>query len=470
MHAEDSGMGWASTCVPTAAWATGLTTAIALFTGCGETRDDDLFGGGGSAGTAGDDGVGDDDAPSGGDGTADGADDEPDGSGGDDDDGPKFDTPDGVTAGGDEAGGDCECGNADWSYVFIANSQQSTVSKINTRTLEEEGRYLTREDGNGSPSRTSVSVDGKAVVVANRHVGLVKIWARPELCSGGNTSTGKDDVKAWGDDDCVDWFVDFPDMTVQRPVQWTPGEGECHENQKVWTVTGTNGQSPGFCGPGGVWIHRLDGDTGTVEDTIHIDEGQFPCTQAILPDGTGVGVGIYGGAVDADGNFYTHGFDNGKFARVDFDTLEVEIFNGGGYGITVDTKGRVWWNGVSRFDYATNQYENAGVSGGSGGIAQDLQGRMWFANNDKGISWVDMDTLAMGDTVPLPAGPGWTVKGVSVDIDGYIWAVRQDETAAYKVDPDDYSIESYDGLDGPYTYSDMTGGAVFNVTCNPPEG
>ena len=35
---------------------------------------------------------------------------------------------------------------------------------------------------------------------------------------------------------------------------------------------------------------------------------------------------------------------------------------------------------------------------------------------------------------------------------------------------DDYSIEMYDGLNGPYTYSDMTGGALNNVTCNPPEG
>src|SRR5262245_35242676 len=51
------------------------------------------------------------------------------------DEGPKFDTPDGVTAGGDGGQGDCDCGNSDWSYVFIANSQESTVAKINTRTM-----------------------------------------------------------------------------------------------------------------------------------------------------------------------------------------------------------------------------------------------------------------------------------------------------------------------------------------------
>jgi hypothetical protein len=76
--------------------------------------------------------------------------------------------------------GEC-CGPADWSYIWIANSSQSTVSKINTRTMVEEGRYLTR-DTPGNPSRTSVSVDGRAVAVANRFGGVVKIWTRPEDC------------------------------------------------------------------------------------------------------------------------------------------------------------------------------------------------------------------------------------------------------------------------------------------------
>ncbi len=452
-------------------WFAAVTPVIGvtlLGIGCGGARGDNPFA---SAGGGSGDGItegvehGSDAGPAGSASAAEGA----DGTAAGDDD-PKFDTPDGATAGGEGGSSDCECGNIEWSYVFIANSQEGTVSKINTRTMEEEGRYLTRADGNGSPSRTSVSVDGKAVVVANRNVGLVKIWARSEFCAGASTSSGKNDVKAWGTDDCVAWSTDFPDMTMQRPVAWTPGQGPCHLDQKIWTVTGTNGQSPGNCGPGGVWIHRVDGETGVIEDTIKLEDDEFPCTLAVLPDGTGIGLGIYGGAVDADGNFYTHGFDNGKFARVDFDSLAVEIFSGGGYGITVDTSGRPWWNGVSRFDYTTMTFENAGVSGGSGGIAEDLQGRMWYANSSKGIGWVDVETMTPGDTVALPAGPGWTVKGVSVDIDGFIWAIRQDETVAYKVDPDTYAITSYNGLNGPYTYSDMTGGAIANVTCNPPEG
>jgi hypothetical protein len=452
-------------------WQT--ASAIGLFVSAcgGETRGDEgLFGDGGadsssisSTSATG----GNDETTAVGSGAADGVDTSADGA-----DGPKFDTPAGEGGSADDGGPtNCGCGNEDWSYVFIANSQQGTVSKINTRTMVEEGRYMTRPDGGGSPSRTSVSIDGRAVAVANRHTGITKIWTREEFCTDTNgtpgiqTSSGGNDVLPWGEDDCIAWHTDFPDMTVQRPVQWTGGTGECHEDQKIWTTTGSMGAGPGQCGQSGVWVHRLDGETGVVEDTIHLPEAEFNCDHT----GTtlGLGLGPYGGAVDYEGNFWFHGWGNGKLARVDFDTLEVEITQGGGYGITVDTEARVWLSSsISRYDYTTGERVSANVST-SGGISQDLQGRIWAAGQN-GVVWVDMETLAIGDEVVLP-GQG-QVKGVSVDIDGYIWAVRQDDPSAYKIDPDDYTIETFTGLDGPYTYSDMTGGSLANITCNPPEG
>jgi DNA-binding beta-propeller fold protein YncE len=441
---------------------------VAVVAACGDPRVEDPFGSAGDAGTepSAGEGAGPGSSADGSAGTqADSGVDSSDGGG----DGPKLD----VGSADDGVGppGDCECGNLEWSYVFVANSQESTVSKINTRTLVEEARY---ETGGTSPSRTSVSVDGKAMVVANRGVGVAKYWVRTDLCDpmangqpGLQTSDGKDNVLPFGEDDCLAWYQDFAgmDFTVQRPVAWTPGEGECHANQKVWTTTAAGGSGPTQCGPQGVWVHLLDGETGTIDDTIHIPENEFNCDHT--GSGLGVGLGPYGGAVDAEGNFWFHGWGNGKLARVDFQTHTVDITNGGGYGITVDTKGRVWLSSsISRYDPVTGMRQSANVST-SGGIAQDLQGRIWAAGQN-GVVWVDMETLAVGDSVALPVTN--QVKGVSVDIDGYIWAVAQDDTHAYKIDPDTYDYEFYDGLDGPYTYSDMTGGAVYNVTCNPPEG
>lgn len=373
----------------------------------------------------------------------------------------KFDlgAPDGETGPGE----DCRCGSVDTSFVFIANSVQGTISKIDTRTLEEQGRYFTMGE---SPSRTSVSIDGEAVVVTNRHGGIAKFWARPELCdpmangiAGLQTSTDRNPLAA-GTDDCLAWYVPFADMTTQRPVQWTPGvfdESSCsYVEQKVWTVTGRGGGA-GTCSGDGVFIHRLDGRTGAVEDTVHIPDAEWPCS----------GPGAYGGAVDADGNFWFLSYANGRLVRVDYVTLGYEIFpgDGYGYGITVDTMGRVWSSRpYFRFDYATGERQTVQLST-DGGIAEDHQGRMWAAQGTN-VVWIDRDDLTIGDTIEL-SDMGMTTKGVSVDVDGYIWVTRQDDPIAYRIHPNTYDIRVYDGLDGPYTYSDMTGGQLYNVTCTP---
>src|SRR5690606_359919 len=84
--------------------------------------------------------------------------------------------------------GEIACG-CEFSYVWVANAPEGTVSKINMETLEEEARYLTRADGKGNPSRTSVSLKGD-VAVANRHGGLVKFYVDPADCEDTNGIPG----------------------------------------------------------------------------------------------------------------------------------------------------------------------------------------------------------------------------------------------------------------------------------------
>lgn len=387
----------------------------------------------------------------------------------------KYDVDNGMDFGTSDDGGDgpCNCGNDEWSYVWIANTAEHTVSKIDTRSLEEHGRYLTRPDGGGSPSRTSVSIDGRAMAVANRHGGLTKIWATESYCSGNNTSTGADDVKAWGEDDCVAWHVPFEELTVQRPVQFTPGlinEQTCeYYDQKIWTVGG-NGGSAGTCGTGGTHVFLLDAEDGSIEESDVL--GDVPCAANSLYNN----LGPYGAAADLDGNLYFHTFSTNTLVRVDLESFTHEKFTmpHTGYGIFVDNGGKVWINRaqnvgkISRFDYETKTFETADV-GGKGGIAQDLEGRIWTANGPDGIAAIDRETMEVGPLVPIPGNN--PVKGLSVDIDGWIWAVRNKQDIAYKVDPETYELEGFQGLNKPYTYSDMTGGAIANNTCNPvPEG
>jgi len=359
-------------------------------------------------------------------------------------------------------GCDVKCGNTDWSYVWIANSGENTLSKLDTRNMTEEGRYFTRPDQQGSPSRTSVSIDGKAVAVANRSGGITKVWAREEYCSDKNgngvidTSSGKNDVLAFDVEECIAWYTPFAGATTQRPIAWTSGvynTDNCeYEEQKIWTAA-SYGNGDACNGADGVHVYRLNGDTGEVEDTVHLPD--VPCGL----------LGAYGAAVDADNNAWFFVFGGGLIFRVDHETLAHEVVYKGFYGITVDTKSRVWLDDGSRYDPVTKQWAlqigDLQPNGGSG-VAQDLKGRIWHATNG-GIGWLDAETMVVGGKVILP-NQG-LARGIGVDVDGYIWAVILGGTVAYRIHPDTFEIASYDGLNMPYTYSDMAGGQINNVIC-----
>jgi len=354
-----------------------------------------------------------------------------------------------------EVGGDLE-----FSYIWISNTGESTLSKLNTVSLVEEGRYITRADKAGSPSRTSVSLLGD-VVVANRSGGLTKFYARAEDCVESNgmpgiqTSTGKLDVLAWNLEECRAWHTPAA-VTSQRPVAWTSGVQNpvtcAWEGQKIWSSTSMLGQ------PGSMKVLRLDGDTGVVEATVDlpaVDIGAW---------------GAYGGAVDGENNFWlsTHGSAQPpSMTRVRFDDLSVKTWptppGVAPYGMTVDAKGRAWvagyQGGVARFSPETETWDVVpGVTGL--GLQADGEGRVWVgAYPTAGVTAIDVDTLAVVQTIPIAAN---VTKGVSIDFFGNVWAVSMG-AEAYRVNPETLQIDVYAGLNSAYTYSDMTGYGLLNV-------
>jgi hypothetical protein len=368
---------------------------------------------------------------------------------------------------------DCECGSTlSHSYIWVANSGESTISKIDTHALVEVGRYKTRADSYGDPSRTSVSLSGLAVAVANRSGGVTKVWADEDFCDpmrngvpGLQTSTGPNDVRAWGDDDCVAWFADF-DYSSQRPIAWTAGtvdRATCqYVGERLWT-SGCNKFADAY-----ITVNRLDGDTGVVLDAVEV-EG-FACND----------LGGYGGAADGDGNFWVTNFDpDSTLARIDAETLAVDLYDVPAfvYGITVDHEGRPWMAcadencSALRFDPATLEWAVADdhLIRSQSGIVEDAQGRMWMNywwyddTYDGGIAPIDVDTMEVGEPIVTPAQG----KGIAVDLDGYVWTVAPQTNSAYRIDPSDGTAETVSGLSNPYTYSDMTGWALQNAACDP---
>jgi streptogramin lyase len=306
------------------------------------------------------------------------------------------------------------------------------------------------------------------VAIANRNGGITKIYANHEDCAESNgmaglqTSSGGADLLAWDVEECRAWHTPMA-YNTQRPVAWSPGTfnpGACAwEGQMVWTAAAQSGAS------GSVVVTVLDGETGVVDSEVPIPEiaiGYF---------------GPYGAAFDTNGDFWFVDSGNDgpiqELVRVDSVTLDYDIWmtpSINPYGFTVDTLGRPWIagyaGGIARFDPVTETFDvNNAITGL--GIQEDADGIMWMAHypwSYEGVIAIDRDTMAVIDQIDLPSN---LAKGVSIDFYGYVWVVDQG-TSAFRIDPATQTFDTFTGLVGPYTYSDMTGWGLSSVSN--PEG
>jgi hypothetical protein len=352
------------------------------------------------------------------------------------------------------------------------------VSKIDTRTATEVGRYYTGPtDGDDDPSRTSVNLAGDAAV-ANRAGGLTKIAAIEARCFDRDgdgairTSTGPDDVLPFGEDECMRWHVSLPSPASPpgeersqgpRPTAWDAGSGEggCStDDARLWNGWWSYAE-------GTAYFRRFDGETGATLDEV------------VVPDyhpGQDWSYGPYGGAVDGEGHFWVTGL-YGPLLRIDAETLVVDIWpmpqGSSAYGMGVDADGHVWTAGVdggalTHFDPDAETFDVYATGNGSlRGLMIDRNGHLWAAGNAP-CSLVQFDVTTrslINGAVPLPGCD--TPVGVSIDVDGFVWSPDQWANVAFKVDPSTYTITTVAGLVQPYTYSDMTG-AGLDLVVNPP--
>jgi hypothetical protein len=398
--------------------------------------------------------------------TGDGDGDPGDGDGDADTTGIKFDMAPLPDAGGMACGGMGM--DPEFSYIWVANSGESTISKVNTVTLEEEGRYRTRPDSAGSPSRTSVNLSGD-VAVANRNGGVTKVIALPENCdemnngqAGLQTSQGKLDVLAWGQDDCTAWYAPVnPAYTSQRPLAWTSGvlnPNTCEvEDQFVWSTASTANQA------GSLNVMRLDGVDGSIDE-------EFP-----IPEISPGYFGGYGGAVNSENDYWFITYDSPrKLVQVDFENLDYQVWDVPqsvcSYGFAVDSLDRPWigafCDGSAMFDPETEQWTIlTGILGY--GLQEDANKTMWLGTySPPGVRAINIETMEVGKWIQLPTN---SARGVSVDFYGYVWFVDM-QTSAWKIDTEAETWESYSGLNSPYTYSDMTGWGLNLASGGIPQG
>jgi streptogramin lyase len=184
--------------------------------------------------------------------------------------------------------------------------------------------------------------------------------------------------------------------------------------------------------------------------------------------------------MDGRGNFWTvaMGCTIGlcSIERINLlDLTDNETFNVHcGYGISVDEYGRVWTAGmnsfggggcISRFDPLTaeNLWYSSGSVDFNRGVAVDGNGSVWAACTSGDIIQIDEETVELVSRTPV--GTATEMVGVAIDYDGFVWTVDRAGGTAYKIDPVDPTIQTAVPIGPlPYTYSDMTGMQLKNVT------
>ena len=301
-------------------------------------------------------------------------------------------------------------------FIWIANSEEDSVSKLSTRTGEELDRFAAGRD----PSRTAVDLDGNVYVASRGSAELTKIAAHD--CHGAG---------------CVQFTV--PTCAGARGV----------------AVDARNR----------VWVGGKDAE----EEGAACLQLHDPATGEVLEEYGGVQGRIYGLALDARNQVWGVLNPGNQLARLGRSGRAVELYDppeeASLYGIAVDLQGNVWTGdnsrgGVLRFDPSREIWDRFGDDDGAGrGVAADAAGNVWVADSKRDLL-LKFDG-GTGDVLGRYDTGGSEPVGVAVDSEQFVWVVNRGSNTAVRLEPGRGGIVGvYPVGRGPYTYSDMTGYAL----------
>ncbi|MBI2898408.1 MAG: hypothetical protein HYY06_32960 [Deltaproteobacteria bacterium] len=328
-------------------------------------------------------------------------------------------------------------------YAWIANSPDSTVSKLNLTTGAEVGRYYVGLpnkrcscwcNGCNNPSRTAVDGYGNAYV-ANRAFGgqgtVVKIGADPYYCIDRNrngvidTSTNSVPM-AWGTDECVLWTLNVGgNDAVPRALAIDAGDANVPEGY-VWVGT-YNARRAYRINPrdGSYYCFQRAGNGNCIRD--YVDLGMYP----------------YGATGDRRGwVWFTAWGTTDHLIAVEGSTGNV-IHRGRSdhpscgsdntYGIAVDRWGQIWTGGWECGIFRYNVGDAARWGDETWCYVEPIRR---CSNGDPNFARActkDAECGA-GNTCSRGAGPS---RGVAADCEGNIWTAYSQSPSALQYLRDD---------------------------------
>ena len=317
-------------------------------------------------------------------------------------------------------------------YIWVANSIDSTISKIDTRSGEVIGTFTLQKDGKvcTDPSRTTVDLDFNVWVGCRGSANVFKV----------SHKTGE-----------VIFAID---------VDPGPRGMAIDANGNFWVGC----DAAGATDP----VYKIDGQTGEC-----LMGNQPGCkSPAVVVDDF-----PYGAAIDQRGFLWVVCRRSHTLIKIDTATAQIvgtyRRTDGGCtsfYGIAIDQLNNVWLGNFScsdvlKFDGLTGEFLGGFPSGGSvtRGVAVDQDGNVWVANS--GTSTATKLHGADGKIINT-LNVGQHPIGIAVDAYGHVWSVNRNSNDVYKINGLTMEVQPFAVGQGPYTYSDMMGTALRTITLN----
>lgn len=343
--------------------------------------------------------------------------------------------------------------------IWVPNSNEGTVSKVDTDTGKELGRYYTGSTTGGSPSRTTVDLMGN-VWFGNRNtgtvvkIGLLENGQCKDKNGNGVIETSRDlnndgnvvgsEILPWGTDECV--LYEITGIPGARGIA-------VDSNNDLWAgAFGAN------------FFKHINGETGAVMATVPTAHGAYgalidskgmlwssewstpyvgkldPITSVYTRNYVPQTTNVYGMGIDGNENLFLSGYQAQSISKYDISS-----------GVPV------WvWTRTDPDLYLAR------------GVVVTGDGDVWVAASGTN----KVVRLSNDGVIKARITVGAYPTGVSVDKDGKVWVVNYNDGYIKRIDPATNTVDlqklllgnSGVGMTHHYGYSDMTGYVSRTIT------
>ncbi len=386
-------------------------------------------------------------------------------------------------------------------FIFVSNSAEGTVSKVDPNMMKEVARYCTAPGCNADPSRASVSLDGN-VGVANR----------ASYFYGGNPKGGQNPASASavmiaGDiSKCVDRNgngkidTNLAGGTIAQnsPFYWKANTRISPDECVLWWTPLSNDRNGNFVGGGGTLPRSATFDANPSPDGSVLSSNfyvglnatrelaQIDAKTGAIKQQIDVQAAPYSSVFDRFGYLWIKDL-GGPVMRVDTNNnLALKQFPTPpcSYAISADKRGYIYGAGntcVARMDptAANPQWEKLDLPNScfTRGPSLDANFNLWVPDTCHGGYHVDASKpfgqgMTLKKDLPLTGDTGQYILGTAIDGNGYPWFINTELPGgnccsnyfgnavgtAWRVDPaNGYALTKVKVGMQPYVYSDLSG-------------